>query len=280
MARKSRAGRTELFGADVEVVGVVPAAGRSRRLGPLPCSKELFPIGFTAADKSRHSGPKVISQYLLESFRLAGIEKAYVVIREGKWDIPQYFADGRSLAMDLAYVVIRDSSGPPDSVNRAYPFVAGKTVAFGFPDILLQPPDIFNRLLHHAKQRSCDLVLGLLPAHDCRAMDMVEADQRGRVRALWLKPRRTSLRYAWVCAIWGPTFTEFLHDALPPGGGVGRLIGSGNRKIDAQGDVPVGAVIQAAVRQGLSVESVTFPRGSYLDIGTPADLRKAVRTYR
>jgi transposase InsO family protein len=56
------------------------------------------------------------------------------------------------------------------------------------------------------------------------------------------------------------------------------LIESGNHKIDAQGDVPVGAVIQAAVRQGLSVESVTFPRGSYLDIGTPADLRKAVRT--
>jgi glucose-1-phosphate thymidylyltransferase len=53
-----------------------------------------------------------------------------------------------------------------------------------------------------------------------------------------------------------------------------------NRKIDAQGDVPVGAVIKAAVRQGLSVESVSFPRGAYLDIGTPADLRKAVRTYR
>jgi hypothetical protein len=54
----------------------------------------------------------------------------------------------------------------------------------------------------------------------------------------------------------------------------------GNRKIDAQGDVPVGAVIRAAVRQRLSVEGVTFPRGDYLDIGTPADLMKAVQTYR
>ena len=280
MVRKSQVDRAERLGEGVEVVGVVPAAGRSRRLGLLPCSKELFPIGFMATDRNRHPGPKVVSQYLLESFRLAGIEKAYIVIREGKWDIPQYFADGRSLEMDLAYVVIRDSSGPPDSVNRAYPFIVGKTVAFGFPDIVLHPPDIFDRLLKHLKRRSCDLVLGLFPAHDCRAMDMVETDQNGRVRRVWLKPDRTSLRYAWVCAVWGPIFTEFLHDALSSGSGLRRMGLRKSRKIDAQGDVPVGAVIKAAVRQGLSVDSVTFPRGAYLDIGTPADLRKAVRTYR
>jgi glucose-1-phosphate thymidylyltransferase len=203
-----------------------------------------------------------------------------MVIRDGKWDIPQYFADGRSLDMDLAYVVIRDSSGPPDTVNRAYPFIAGKTVAFGFPDIILEPSDVFCRLVHHVKRRNCDLVLGLFPAHDCRAMDMVDVDQEGKVRQLFLKPRRTSLRYAWVCAVWRPTFTDFLHVSVSSMRGPHGIRLRPNRKIDAQGDVPVGAVIKAAVRQGLSVESVTFPQGSYLDIGTPADLRTAVRTYR
>lgn len=280
MGRKSRGLREGRVGRDAEVVGVVPAAGRSRRLGPLPCSKELFPIGFTSTDRTRSPAPKVVSHYLLESFRLAGVEKAYVVIREGKWDIPQYFGDGRSLDMDLAYIVIRDSNGPPDSVNRAYPFLSGKTVAFGFPDIILRPPNIFARLLNYLSQQNCDLVLGLFPAHDCRAMDMVDVDRQGRVREIYLKPRRTALRYAWVCAVWRPTFTEFLHAALSSSSGPRRFGMKGNRKIDAQGDVPVGAVIKAAVRQRLSVESVTFPRGAYLDIGTPTDLMKAVRTYR
>lgn len=279
MVRKSRARGAEEFGADMEVVGVVPAAGRSRRLGLLPCSKELFPVGFMETDRSQPPGPKVVSQYLLQSLRLAGIRKAYVVIREGKWDIPQYFADGRSLDMDLAYVVIRDSSGPPDSVNRAYPFISGKIVAFGFPDIIVHPLDTFRRLLNHLMRRRCDLVLGLFPAHDCQAMDMVEADQQGRVRGLWLKPRRTSLRYAWVCAVWRSTFTEYLHEVLSSGLGLRGIGLATSRKMDAQGDIPVGAVIKAAVREGLSVESVTFPRGTYLDIGTPGDLRKAVRIY-
>ena len=33
-----------------EIIGVIPAAGRATRLGPLPCSKELFPVGFQNTD--------------------------------------------------------------------------------------------------------------------------------------------------------------------------------------------------------------------------------------
>ena len=53
-----------------------------------------------------------------------------------------------------------------------------------------------------------------------------------------------------------------------------------NKKIDAQGDVPVGAVIQAAIRNGLRVEGVPFPDETYVDIGTPDDLVKACRIHR
>jgi glucose-1-phosphate thymidylyltransferase len=29
-----------------EIVGLIPAAGKAAHMGPLPCSKKLYPIGF------------------------------------------------------------------------------------------------------------------------------------------------------------------------------------------------------------------------------------------
>ena len=74
-----------------QVVGLVPAAGSGKRIAPLPCSKELFPIGFQLANGKSEPRAKVVSQYLLEKFRIAGITTAYIVLRKGKWDIPAYF---------------------------------------------------------------------------------------------------------------------------------------------------------------------------------------------
>src|SRR5687767_13356160 len=49
------------------LLGLIPAAGRAERLGPLPCSKELLPIGFR--ETPRGPSPKVAGHYLLERFR-------------------------------------------------------------------------------------------------------------------------------------------------------------------------------------------------------------------
>jgi glucose-1-phosphate thymidylyltransferase len=170
--------------------------------------------------------------------------------------------------MDLAYLVIENSSGPPDTIDRAYAFVKDKIVAFGFPDILLRPAaGIFNKLLARLDSRGGDVVLGLFPAHDSKTMDMVDVDARRRVRNILLKPRRTRLKYGWLCAVWTPTFTAFLHQFMQsPRLKAGLL---GNRRIDPQGDIPVGAVLRAAVGANLKIEGEIFPRGSYTDIGTP-----------
>jgi len=39
------------------------------------------------------------------------------------------------LRMDLAYVVIADSGGPPDTIYRVYPFMKDNIDAFGFPEV-------------------------------------------------------------------------------------------------------------------------------------------------
>jgi len=252
-----------------EVVAVLPAAGRSRRLAPLPCSKELLPVGVGVIPGMHGARPKVVSHYLLEHLRQAGVRKCYVIIRQGKWDIPAYWGDGERLGMNLAYLVIEGSSGPPDTIDRAYPFVKDKIVAFGFPDILFRPTAGFKKLLARLDRTGVDVVLGLFPAHNTRTMDMIEIDSHHCVRAIQLKPRRTRLKYGWLCAVWTPTFTAFLHQFIQSPQNA-ELIG--NRRIDPQGDIPVGAVLRAAVHGKLKVEGVIFPTGRYVDIGTPQAL--------
>jgi glucose-1-phosphate thymidylyltransferase len=99
------------------------------------------------------------------------------------------------------------------------------------------------------------------------------------VTELVLKPAQTDLHYAWVCAVWAPAFTEFLHDFVLSDE-ARQYQREGGCQIDPQGDLPVGAVIQAAIRKGVRVGGVTFPTGTYLDVGTPDDLVRAMRLYR
>jgi glucose-1-phosphate thymidylyltransferase len=263
-----------------DVIGLVPAAGRAKRLAPLPCSKELYPIGFARKGENGEPRAKVVGEYLFDKFRNAHIHKAILIIRNGKWDIPAYFGDGQIVGMDLAYVVIAESCGPPDTIDRAYPFAAKKRIAFGFPDIMFGPEDVFDRLLRHQSASGCDAVLGLYPAHDTRQMDMIDLDDHGRVRDIVLKPKETDLKYAWICAVWTPTFTDFLHRFLRSETARGLLDTLADRKIDPQGDLPMGAVFQAAVQGGLGVEAVTFPDGTYIDIGIPENLVKSVERWR
>ena len=55
-----------------EVIGLIPMAGQGARIAPLPCSKELYPIGLQSVDGAEGLRPKVAGQYLLEKLKLAG----------------------------------------------------------------------------------------------------------------------------------------------------------------------------------------------------------------
>ena len=69
--------------AHQEPVDLLPAAGEATRIDPLPCSKELYPIGFRSVADGQSTRPKVAAHYLLEKMRLAGIAKIYVILRPG-----------------------------------------------------------------------------------------------------------------------------------------------------------------------------------------------------
>ena len=262
-----------------EVVGLIPAAGMATRLQPFPCSKEVYPVGFVRDEKSGLPRPKVAAQYLLEKFRAAGITKAFLVIKDGKWDIPHYFREGNLVGLSLAYVVIAGSLGPPDTLDRAFPFIEQNRVAFGFPDILFGPDDAYVRLIARQEQTGADVVLGLHEIEDPRVWDMVDSDAAGRVLDLVMKPASTKLTHGWCCAVWTPQFSAFLHSFLRSEETSRNLDRLASKANDPGGDLAVGVVLHAALKAGLSIQRVTFPGERYLDIGTPENLAKAVTRF-
>src|SRR5262245_49372262 len=172
-----------------DVIGIIPAAGEAKRISPLPCSKELYPIGFCrSADKE--SQPKVVCHYLLEKMRVAGITQTYIILRHGKWDIPAYLQDGTMIGIHLAYLIARLSYGVPYTVDQAYAFVQNNTVAFGFPDILFESENPFAQLLEAQKSSEADVILGLFPADDPQKLDMVDCDEFGCVRGIVRRPNQ------------------------------------------------------------------------------------------
>jgi len=260
-----------------EVIGLLPVAGQATRLAPLPCSKELYPIGFQSVEGDSLR-PKVVCHYLLEKMRLAGISKAYLVLRSGKWDIPAYLGDGRILNMNLGYLMMRLPFGVPYTLDQAYPFVQNALIALGFPDILFQPDDAFKRLLARLAVSNADVVLGAVPFEQPHRGGMVDFDAEGRVRLVVEKPYQSNLRYSWCTAVWTPVFTEFMHQYLAAIQ-ANRLHSDFSKTLSQQREIPMGDVIQAAIENGLRVEAEVFADGGYLDIGTPEDLVRAVRNF-
>jgi glucose-1-phosphate thymidylyltransferase len=254
-------------GSEREVIGLIPAAGQATRLAPLPCSKELFPIGFRADNKGNDLMPKVVCHYLLEKMRLATITKAYIVIREGKWDIPTYFGNGSDLDMHLAYLMMGLPYGVPYTIDQAYHFVKDAVIAFGFPDMVFDAEDAFVKLLSRHAVDDVEVVLGIFPADRPQKVDMVDLDKAGQVKQIIIKPQETKLRYTWGIAVWTPGFTRFMHEYLA----------SIRESAEEQSELFLGEVFNAAIQEGLRVEGVLISDKPYLDIGTGDDLLEAVK---
>jgi glucose-1-phosphate thymidylyltransferase len=259
-----------------KLIGLLPAGGKAARIAPLPCSKEVYPLGFRHVDASGNLRPKVVCHYLLEKMRLAGTTKAYIILRKGKWDIPAYFGDGKMADMHLAYLMMDVPFGVPYTLDQAYPFIQDATVVFGFLDIIFQTDDAFLQLLSRQAESDADSVLGLFPAHQPHKVDMVDLDANGRVRGIHIKPARTYLRYTWTIAVWTSRFTRFMHEYVLAIQKTNdrNLAGTDANK---QQELFVGDVIQAAIHNDMRIDTVLFADGTFLDVGTPEDMVKAVQ---
>lgn len=253
---------------DPEVVGLVPAAGWARRLGPLPFSKELQPVG-SEATPDGIARPRPVCRFLLDAFRAAGVDRACVVIRPGKGDIPERLGDGSSFGMRLSYVVAEDPPTVLHSLDRARPVVRDATVALGFPDIVFLPGDAFSRLLTRHRAGDADMVLGVFPAGSPRNAGEVEMGDDGRVLRAGRDRPIPGDRLTWVMAVWSPSVTALLGDMV-------ARIGPG----PFQSPEPsVSDLVRASIGARLRVFGQVFPDGEWIDVGTPEGLAAALRRF-
>jgi glucose-1-phosphate thymidylyltransferase len=253
-----------------DLVGVIPAAGTASRLGPLPCSKELLPVGFHKDRKGEPTQPKAVGHYLLERMQTARVSTAYIILRKGKWDIPNYFGDGKMLDMYIAYLLMDLPFGVPFTIDQAYPFIKGSLVVFGFPDIIFEPKDAFLRLISKQDESKADVVLGLFEANHSHREDMVDIDRSGCIRKIEIKPSITKFKYTWLIAVWSANFSEFIHEFVSDKAKIHL-----NQNSKKPREVFMGDIIKQAIRHNLKVIPIIFESGCYWDMGSLENLSKA-----
>lgn len=239
-------------GSGADVLAVVPAAGSARRLGPPALSKEVLPIG-----------DRIACQDLLEAFDAAGIRRGLVLTRLAKLDVPRSIAGLALRSLRLATLLVPETPSVPHTLDHAWPFLRGRTVALGFPDVLLEPRTVFSELLGRRAETGADLVLGLFPAAEPERSDLVAVDPAGRVLEVLVKPRDSTLTRTWMAAVWSPSFTAHLHRSLH------------ERETAPGPELQLGHLVQSALAAGLAARAVDFPTGRALDVGTPEALARA-----
>jgi dTDP-glucose pyrophosphorylase len=242
-------------------IGLIPAAGKGIRLG-LPYPKELYPI-------IRNNRYKPVAQFVLDNLVQAGIEHIVLVINETKHQLIGYFGDGHRFGCSISYVVQENreehgstSPGLAHALDAAYHLTKGKTVLFGMADTIMQPTDVFQRLIKSAHPDDA-FILGLFSTEQPLRFGMVRSDLDGRVLEILDKPTQTDLTTMWGCILWKPEFTEYLHDCV-----MKQQISDFAR------------IMNEAIESGLKARGFHFKDGSYIDLGTYEEIMELDRRLR
>ncbi len=240
------------------VHAVIPAAGFATRLGRLPCSKELLPVGWSERQEI-DAAAKPLAAHLLERLAAGGIERALVVTRREKSDIRRRLGDGRDWGVELGYLLVGPTRSTVETLDAAYSRLRGATVALGYPDIVFHPASAYRDVLDTLASSGADVVLGLFPSDQPEKSDMVELGPDGAIRKLVIKQPDRGLDLTWSIAVWRPRFMQYLHEFVRTDSGHER-------------ELYVGDVVQSAIEAGLSVVAKTFEDGASADLGTPEAL--------
>lgn len=217
-------------------------------------SKEVVPLLETPHDGEPRL--RAACDLLVERFAAGPIERLVVVVDPEKADLVRHLGN-QPLAVPLAFVPRADSPSLVHSLAAALPFVEGRCVLLGFPDVLFEPIDAFRYLRSDLMAHQADLSLALFPALDCRSTDMVDWGDDGRVREIEIRPATSELTMAWALAAWGPRMSALIRAAVE------------GTMVEAAAELQLGAVFRQAVVSGLVVRAVPFPSGRFLDLGTP-----------
>lgn len=149
------------------IIGLIPAAGRAARLQPLPCSKEVYPIG-----------GRPVMDYLVERLRRGGCSELRVVTRPEKRDVSE---NGERHG---ARVIHAAPSSPARSLLAGMRGLDDQDLLlFGYPDSIWEPLDGFRALVDLVEAGS-EVALGLFRTDGVERPDVVELTDSGTVAGI------------------------------------------------------------------------------------------------
>ncbi|WP_420629796.1 nucleotidyltransferase family protein [Candidatus Leptofilum sp.] len=246
-----------------ERIGLLPAAGRGSRLGPIPCSKEIMPLGFQSpTSKEADWIPVTTIERHLQAFSLAQVQQVGIIVGNTKWDIVSYLGNGKRLNLSLAYFFQESLNGMPFALDLTYSWIKEATILFSMPDTLITPIDAMTKLVEHHETTKADVTLGLFETDTPKKFGMVELNDKREIIGFVDKPEKTDLSLMWGCAAWSPVFTRFMHQYL--------------KDINLPGkEIVLSDLFLAALDKGLTFEPLLV-EGQYHDIGTPDSFQAAV----
>jgi len=181
------------------LIGVVPAAGYGTRLGLATGSKELVDIGGTP-----------VIEYLLRRLEVGGCNEIRLVTRPDKRDLVD-FGRARGLSIVLAAPAhvgasIAEGLRGLDDDDR---------IAVGFPDTIWQPPDGFVKLCS-ALDQGAEVALGLFRTADAARSDVVDLDDDGWVRQIFVEPPEPPSDLIYGCYVATKAALTGIESAVEP----------------------------------------------------------------
>ena len=235
-------------------VGLIPAAGLGSRLAPFAYPKELLPIIHTRNGAGGKVSVRPVMQFSLDLLRRAGVTNCYVIISNWKFEIARMFEDGVNVGLSLSYIVHNTPRGLADAVNSVSNWTESKSVCMVLPDVIIQPQDSLHRVCAELVATKADVVLGVFPTTIPEQLGPVSFSPDGTVNRVLDKPKQTDIMNTWGVVAWSPGFTGYLKNLLANG---------------QTAEISLGDAFQRALEDGLTIRAIDFPKGSFIDLGTP-----------
>jgi len=234
-----------------KIFGLLPAAGMAMRMRPFRYPKELLPVQFTTVKNENFVRPKLLIEYALQSFSLAGVSDTFIVVPEWKPEIMRYLENGADFGHNITYLYNSKALGLADALNSGYSWLKDDITCFAMPDTVFSPAGAFNQLLSKMQLENADLVLGVFPTDEAKHFAPVEFDLEGKVLNVWEKPEKPKFNNAWGIATWNQGFWRFFNLEC--------------KELDKGASIT--EIFDRAAKNGLKVFAVFFSEGWYRDVG-------------
>jgi UDP-N-acetylglucosamine diphosphorylase / glucose-1-phosphate thymidylyltransferase / UDP-N-acetylgalactosamine diphosphorylase / glucosamine-1-phosphate N-acetyltransferase / galactosamine-1-phosphate N-acetyltransferase len=236
----------------VSMKGVIPAAGRGTRLEPvtLAIPKELLIVG-----------DKAIIEYVIEAMKTVGVTDITIVVGWRKHAILDYLGSGERLGVKLTYVVQDNRTGLAKAVQTAEHVIGDEPFLVILGDDFFYPQTFLKDILAFHKTKKADATIGVAVIEDTTRHGIIKPGPENRILDMVEKPQpKDAPSNLGIIGVY--IFSPSIFDAIK------------KIKPGVNNEYQLTDAIKMMIDTGHHVY-YTKIKGTHIDIGTMADLKKA-----